>query len=164
MACEDVPIERRLLWGFLAREGMRVSEVLSLRWTDLDLERGAVALDENKTDEPRAWALAPGVAGALAHFHQRRDPERVLVFEQPPEPERLATWLRADLKAAGVHRPALHTRGKARLAIRAHDLRASFVTVGLACGRSEAWITDRTGHRSHEMVTATGARRARRPS
>jgi integrase len=152
MACAEIPIERRVFWGFLAREGMRVSEALSLRWTDLDLARGAVALDENKTDDPRAWALAPGVAGALAHFHEKRDPDRVLVFEQPPEPERLATRLRADLELAGVTRAALFTRSKSRLALRAHDLRASFVTVALAHGRSEAWVTDRTGHRSHEMV------------
>jgi integrase len=152
MACAEVPIERRLFWGFLSREGMRVSEALSLRWTDLDLGRGAVALDENKTDDPRAWALSPGVAGALAYFHEKRDADRVLVFEQPPEPERLATRLRADLELAGVKRAALFARSKARLALRAHDLRASFVTVALACGRSEAWVTDRTGHRSHEMV------------
>jgi integrase len=34
----------------------------------------------------------------------------------------------------------------------AHDLRASFVTVNLALGRSEAWITDRTGHRYSQMI------------
>jgi len=33
-----------------------------VKWTDLDLERGAVRLDKNKTDDPRAWALAPDVA------------------------------------------------------------------------------------------------------
>jgi hypothetical protein len=39
-----------------------------------------------------------------------------------------------------------------RLAIRAHDLRATFVTIALATGRNETWISDRTGHKSHEMV------------
>ena len=33
-----------------------------------------------------------------------------------------------------------------------HDLRATFVTVNLANGRSETWVADRTGHRSSEMV------------
>lgn len=36
--------------------------------------------------------------------------------------------------------------------LRAHDLRASFVTVNLALGKSEAWITDRTGHKSSQMI------------
>lgn len=29
-----------------------------------------------------------------------------------------------------------------------------FVTVNLALGRTEAWITDRTGHRSSQMIYA----------
>jgi hypothetical protein len=32
------------------------------------------------------------------------------------------------------------------------DLRASFVTVALANGKTETWVTDRTGHKSSEMV------------
>jgi len=38
------------------------------------------------------------------------------------------------------------------MAIRAHDLRASLITVNLALGKTEAWITDRTGHRSSQMI------------
>ena len=60
-----------MLYGFLAREALRCGEALALRWSDLDLERGAVKLDTNKTDNPRAWALAPGVAPA----HQRFRPD-----------------------------------------------------------------------------------------
>jgi hypothetical protein len=33
-----------------------------------------------------------------------------------------------------------------------HDLRGTFVTMALANGRSEAWISDRTGHRSSAMI------------
>jgi len=68
LSCDAVPLRERLLWGFLAREGWHVSEALDLQWADLDLVRGAVRLDKNKTDDPRAWALAPGVAAALKHF------------------------------------------------------------------------------------------------
>jgi len=39
-----------------------------------------------------------------------------------------------------------------RQQIRAHDLRASFVTVALANGRSETWVADRTGHTSSVML------------
>jgi hypothetical protein len=65
---------------------------------------------------------------------------------------KLAGALRDDLEAAGVDRPALFARTESRLALRVHDLRASFVTLALAAGRSEAWVTDRTGHRSSAMV------------
>jgi integrase len=36
--------------------------------------------------------------------------------------------------------------------IRVHDLRGTFVTVSLANGKSESWISDRTGHRSSLMI------------
>ncbi len=35
-----------------------------------------------------------------------------------------------------------------------NDLRATSVTVSLALGKTEAWITDRTGHRSSQMIYA----------
>ncbi len=50
---------KRLLFGCLSREGMRVSEALSLRWRDVDLERGSVSLDKNKTDDVRRGCLTP---------------------------------------------------------------------------------------------------------
>ena len=39
-----------------------------------------------------------------------------------------------------------------RRQIRVHDLRATMITVSLADGRSEAWISDRTRHRSSQMI------------
>ena len=38
------------------------------------------------------------------------------------------------------------------MAIRAHDLRATFVTISLAQGKTESWVSDRTGHRSSSML------------
>lgn len=66
---EAVPVVRRLLYGFLAREGLRLSEALSLRWLHLDIGRSTLNLDENKTDDPRVWALDPSVARALELWH-----------------------------------------------------------------------------------------------
>ncbi len=84
MACKAVPVQERLLFGFLSREGMRVSEALSLRWQDIDLERGSVSLDRNKTDDARTWVLDPGVARALAVLHDRSKPAAdALVFPSP---------------------------------------------------------------------------------
>ncbi len=60
--------------------------------------------------------------------------------------------LRDGLKIAGVNRHQLFEQNEHRIAHRAHDLRASFVTVNLALGKTEAWITDRTGHKSSAMI------------
>ena len=43
-------------------------------------------------------------------------------------------------------------KGKNRLPIRAHDLRGTFVTLSLANDRTEAWVQDRTGHTSSNMI------------
>ena len=51
LECPDVPFCYRLLWGFLDREGMRAGEAIALTWADLDLKRGRVRLDQNKTDD-----------------------------------------------------------------------------------------------------------------
>ena len=66
----------------------------------------------------------------------------------------LADELREDLKAAGVTREALFERSEVRRPMRVHDLRATFVTVSLANGKTETWVFDRTGHRSR--VTPNG--------
>ncbi|HEX9620003.1 MAG TPA: tyrosine-type recombinase/integrase [Polyangiaceae bacterium] len=131
MACEQVPLGFRMLWGFLAREGCRVSEALGLTFRDVDLERGAVSLDKNETDDPRTWALDPSVAEALRRWRDRRQ-------ARPGE--------------AGVDRQELHERGTNRRPMRAHDLRGTFVTLSLANGRTETWVADRTGHKSSQMI------------
>lgn len=153
LACTAVPLARRVLYGFLAREGLRCGEALALGWPELDLKRGAVRLDRNKTDDPRAWALTPGVAAALEMWRTRANEGAELVFQVPNE-ARLADAFRADLKLAKIDRPELFERSPTRRPIRVHDLRATFVTLSLAAGRSETWVADRTGHRSSVMINA----------
>jgi integrase len=156
----DVALVRRLFFGVLAREGMRREEAAGLRWRDLDLERGVVRLDQNKTDDPRAWALDAGVARALKMWKERYQPDADAddsVFSEPHcgralVTEHLAEGLRSDLTRAGVTRADLFERTIARRPLRVHDLRATFVTVSLANGKTETWVSDRTGHRSSVMI------------
>ena len=156
LACPDVPTGYRLWYGFLAREGLRVSEAGSLTWAEVDLEHGAITLDKNKTDDPRAWALDPGVVRALSAWRSMRGAspaDRVFLNTQGrPMGRRNAERFRAHLQKAGVERAELYQATAARQQIRAHDLRATFVTTHLANGRTETWIADRTGHRSSAMI------------
>jgi len=57
------------------REGMREAEALALTCSDLNLQLGAVRLDKNKAEDPRAWALDTGTANALRRY-QARTPHR----------------------------------------------------------------------------------------
>jgi hypothetical protein len=70
----------------------------------------------------------------------------------PINVDKLAEQLRRDLKRAGVTREKLFERSATRQPIRAHDLRATFVTIALATGKSETWVADRTGHKSSTMI------------
>lgn len=165
LGCKNIPLVYRMLYGILAREGMRSGELARLTFADLDLERGAVKLDENKTDDPRAWALNPSVVDALKlwrkHFRADADDNAFVLVEpdirKHPAPRRVnvdrsAVRFRRHLKKAEVDRPALFENTATRRQIRIHDLRATFVTLSLAHGRTEAWIADRTGHRSSIMI------------
>ena len=151
---KGIPLPQRLFYGFLAREGMRCEEALQLCWSELDLERGTVRLDENKTDDARTWALGPDVVRALTAWKKlcadAGDTDRV--FIGLVKPYHLAKMFRAHLELAGINRPKLFARTDARRPIRVHDLRATFVTLSLAMGQSETWVSDRTGHKSSVML------------
>ena len=164
LGCSTIDLARRVLYGLLAREGLRAGEATGLTWSDLDLTRGIVRLDSNKTDDPRAWALEASVVVALREWRSRHHPHaahRLAVFARA---DGAALHLRADafrrdLLRAGVTRAELFERSPTRSPIRIHDLRTTFVTVSLANGRTETWVADRTGHRSSEMIN-----RYRRPA
>jgi integrase len=157
MQCRDVPLVRRVFYGLLVREGVRVSEALGLTWADLDLERGVLRLDTNKTDDPRSWVMGADVTRALKAWKALRGSKAKKVPRVFPSALlgsrfNMAKWLREGLEAADVERPELTKSKAGRLRLRAHDLRGSFVTLALATGRTEAWVTDRTGHKSSSMV------------
>ena len=166
LKCKDIYLPIRLLYGVLAREGMRVDEALSLGFSDLDLRNGIVMLDRNKTNDPRTWALNPDVVAALKlwrdHFHPHPTPtERVFVYplesRQAGKPLQIRKGIRADtfrehLRAAGCRRSQLYEDNATRRPIRMHDLRATFVTIALATGKTESWVSARTGHRSSTMI------------
>jgi len=167
LACTAVPLAWRVACGLLAREGFRgPSEAGALTWGDVDLDNGAIRLDENKTDEPRAWAMSRDTWLALKAWRlvlaSRSSAlvapgARVIVGVRAKlgiDLEHGAQHFRAHLKTAGVARAELYERSKARQPIRLHDLRATFVTVSLAQGRTETWVTDRTGHKSSTQVSA----------
>lgn len=160
LSCSTVALHHRLYLGILAREGLRASELRDLEWSNLDLERGLLRLDESKTESPRVWVLDFGVLEALRRWQgllsdkARRSP---YVVVDRKSGRRIAgghasSQLRAALKRAEVKRASLFADTESRIAIRGHDLRATFVTLALAAGKTEAWVTDRTGHTSSTML------------
>ena len=165
MANTNVPLKLRVFYGFMIREGARLSNFLELRFSQLDLKRGIITLDDTKTGTPIEWDLTPGTTNALLIY---RDlfvkPEnrgdyvfldkdgKLRIDGKVLHPSKMALTLRQHLRESGIDRPQLFDHGEHRINFRVHDLRTSFVTVKLAIGKSETWVMDRTGHESSQML------------
>jgi integrase len=150
-----VPLASRVLYAFFHREGMRKGEARALEWPELDLKKGLVSLDENKTDRPRSWVLDPGVLRALVVWHDtlgKPNAERVFASIPDPSWEKLAALYRGHCEAVGIARARLFQKKENKLRLRAHDMRAFFVTAAMYAGKDALWITDRTGHTSLGML------------
>jgi integrase len=162
MRCTQIPLRWRVLWGWLIRQGQRDSEVFRMKISDLDLAHCAVVLDKNKTRRPRTWAIEAGDAAGMKRYLElcrpNAEPSDYLFVDDDGRPittvDRPAEMLREHLHAIGLdkERPYLFEETDERLAFRAHDLRGTFITLSLAAGRSEAWVQQRTGHRSSRMI------------
>lgn len=158
LAHKPTPLAYRVLFAFLAREGCREGEALAFQVRDFNLEVGNVRLDENKTDDPRSWALDPSVKVALRRWvaFKNLQPNDHMFVDDNGGPltlgHRLAERLRTELLKAGVTRHELHHEGKNTGKLRMHDLRGTFVTISLANNKTETWVCDRTGHQSSGMV------------
>jgi integrase len=163
--------DNRLYAAFLtlATTGMRRSEVLGLRWADVDLEGGTLAvrqvisldkytpfISEPKTGKSRrVVALDKGTVAALRSHRIRQLEERVaagpawqqtdLVFAKLDgtitHPQTLSGAFERAAKAAGLP------------AIGIHGLRHSHASLGLASGVLLVIMSERLGHSS---VAITG--------
>jgi integrase len=155
LRCTAVPLLRRLVYGVLAREGMRKEELAQLRHRDLDLRNGVLTLRDHKTADTtgvRVWRLGDDTRVVLSWWGDQHPGEPGALVFPGLTVSNLARQLRRDLALAGVTRTELFEGGGKQRKLRAHDLRATFVTLALASGRPEQWVTDRTGHTSSEMV------------
>jgi integrase len=148
-----VELVYRIVYAFMHREGMRKSEAKNLTWGDLNLEKGVVSLDLNKTDRPRSWVVGPSVAQVLKQWKKMsaktEDASPVFVGIAW---EKLAGLYRRDCQAVGIKRERLFQKKANKLQLRAHDMRAFFVTAAMYAGKDALWITDRTGHTSLGML------------
>ncbi|HKY34817.1 MAG TPA: tyrosine-type recombinase/integrase [Polyangiaceae bacterium] len=154
LACEDVPVERRLLYAAAVYFCCRPGEVLGLLWRQgVDIQHGMVRVyrawdsdkqrfnEYTKTGRSRHFAIEPILVPALKRAAEGRT--RDLVFETLDRPY---DWLRADLMTAKVERHALHHQRKGSRALRFHDLRATGITYMAMRGDTDNAIRERAGH------------------
>jgi integrase len=161
------------LWRLALATGMRRGELLGLRWEDVDLDAGRLAVRRNlvavdydavegepKSGRPRTVALGPDTVAVL-RAHERRQRATVVPAEEAPS-ERMMwgeAWIDTGLVFTREDGTALHPQSLrhqlARLAkaagvpvIRVHDLRHTAATHLLARGVPVKVVQEMLGHAS----------------
>ena len=130
--------------------GCRRSEVLALRWTDVDLEAGELRLADAKTG-PRAVQLSPTAVRLLETVSRQKDSPWMF-----PGKDRDGRY-----SGDGLNHVWRTVRSRAELDdVRLHDLRHSFASRALALGETLPVIGKLLGHSDIE-TTARYAHLAR---
>lgn len=128
--------------------GMRSSEIMGLRWPQVDLVRGQVLLQDTKNGSSRAVPLA-GLALTLVQTAakvRRIDTDLVFFGTDPKKPK-------DSIKAVDLKKPWTTAVGKAKLVdFRFHDLRHSAASYLAMNGASTIEIAAVLGHKTLQMV------------
>jgi len=162
-AVRKTPLERVVLIAVLT--GMRLGELLALRWASVDLAKreivvcesvyelddGTIATKKPKSGKARTIRVDQATANALDT--QRREPARTLgvnplVFPAPFDRfARQRVYPKGGLwspeAVGGLFRRAM---AKAKIAMRFHDLRHAHASLLLATGANLKEISQRLGH------------------
>lgn len=118
------------VFGLLAVTGMRLGETISLKRTDVDLERGILKLRDTKCSKERLIPLHPTTTQALADYAAARDDYTVcrksswffvLRRGNRLRPQYVQRVFAAVLRQTGLRDPEPYSRGP-----RLHDLRHTF--------------------------------------
>lgn len=151
----------RAAWHLGAMTGLRRGEVLGLRWRDIDLDAGRLAVRHTlvsvnyaikdstpKTHQARTVDLDPNTVAQLRQHKKDQEGERAawgpgyhvndLVFRRedgsPIHPDLFSQAFEAEVRRSGLPR------------IRLHDLRHTHATIALRAGVPVKVISERLGH------------------
>lgn len=130
----------KLLLGLMYATGMRVSEVVRLRWRDVDFPRALIKVHQGKGRKDRMVMLPESLAPTLRQWHRPHAPE-TFVFCSSRSPLRHVsprTAERAVVRAAEI--------ANIPKRVTAHSLRHSFATHMLEHGTDIRFIQRLLGH------------------
>lgn len=123
--------------------GMRFSEIMHLKWSDVDLKRQSVILHDTKNGERRSVPVVKLANTVLTELSKVKRKDTTLLFpssSDPKMPTKLrSSWLTA-LKSAQIED------------FRFHDLRHSAASYLAMNGATLAEIADVLGHKTLAMV------------
>jgi integrase len=122
--------------------GARKSEILNLKWNDIDFENNVAFLTRTKNNKPRVLPLVSEVIEELNILFTARDINKELVFASK------TAFGKTDVKKAF----ALATKQAEIQNLRFHDLRHTFTTYAARQGASSLELQTATGHSTLSML------------
>lgn len=137
--------------------GMRVGEILGLKWSDFDLENGVLSLARTRTkgkengsndkkDHDRVIALFPSTVEELTRFESKKINKEYLFVSRLNEP-----WYDAKNVAKYHVKPLFKSIGIPYKALR--PTRASFITAMIKSTVSMSWVQSTVGHSRGSSIT-----------
>lgn len=122
--------------------GCRLREILHLRWTDIDLDRGTAVLQDSKVGR-RTLILGGSAVELLAALPRKS------AFVIPGAPRIDASGQTIDASRADLKKPWARIQAHAGLGdVRLHDLRHSFAATGAGAGLGLQIVGRLLGHSS----------------
>ena len=123
--------------------GMRRSEILSLRWEDIDFDRNTVVIHETKNGERRQVPLARKAKAVLQELSKIRHIKSNLLFPSKKNPR----------QPIDIRRPWENALAVAQIKdFRFHDLRHTAASYLAMSGASQIDIAEILGHKTLQMV------------
>ena len=156
--------QRRALLATLVFAGLRIGEALSLRWRDVDLARGTIAVRQAKTDAGvRTVYIVPALRDELTEYRARLEPPPdALVFGTSSGRQHGATNIRRRVLAKAVEHAnkELATQKQEPLpgGLTPHSLRRTFASLLFAVGESPPYVMAQMGHTTANLTLAIYAR------
>lgn len=124
--------QRRLMFRMGLELGPRVSEIIGIRWEDLDTDRLIVTVWDEKKDVHRFCTMPDGLWEELAAYRGMIDTRRGRLF--PITDKTANRWLKELAEAAGLKRRVWW-----------HMMRHTHVVHSRRAGRDWDWISQQTG-------------------
>lgn len=133
-----------VVWALLAATGMRRSEALNLRWSDVDFGRASISIQQSKTSAGRRHIPLDGGTVTLLRQHRAAFIGASHVFVTadggPLNPQAVTERFRACVRRWGFP------------VIRLHDLRHTHATLLLKEGVHPKVVQERLGHSSIQVT------------
>ncbi len=145
-------IERRALLCVLVFAGLRIGELIGLRWRDIDLRAGKITVHDSKTDAGRrAVDVLPVLHDTLIGLKTARKPApEDLVFPTATGARQHPSNIRQRVLAPAIKRAnaRLQSAGETPLPERLtpHKLRHTYASLLVALGTDPGATMDQVGH------------------